>query len=256
MMMARRRGLTDPEILNLLDRLDLEEKQEGQQGNDLYFEDRILRSYLNAEWQMEETLSNLLAEPREQALQSRLAIYYNKEQNKFGEDAPEWLAPECPARVQKILEKMEEEGIFAHELCTTITTDKDASKEDILLVHPEEYVNKVQGMVAQAKKRKEKEVRARTEETRDMWRKERLKWASKLFVKDGEVWWDEHAFSSTSRGVAGFIKLLEHVRQYGGAGINIQRPPTHHARREAWGGFCFINGTAVAVEIAVRSNFK
>ena len=248
-MMARRRGLTDAEILNLLDRLDLEEKQEGQQGNDLYFEDRILRSYLNAEGQMEETLSNLLAEPREQALQSRLAIYYNKEQNKFGEDAPEWLAPECPARVQKILEKMEEEGI-------TITTDKDASKEDILLVHPEEYVNKVQGMVAQAKKRKEKEVRARTEETRDMWRKERLKWASKLFVKDGEVWWDEHAFSSTSRGVAGFIQLLERVRQYGGAGINIQRPPTHHARREAWGGFCFINGTAVAVEIAVRSNFK
>ena len=249
MMMARRRGLTNAEIENLLDRLDLEEKQEGQQGNDLYFEDRILRSYLNAEGQMEETLSNLLAEPREQALQSRLAIYYNKEQNKFGEDAPEWLAPECPARVQKILEKMEEEGI-------TITTDKDASKEDILLVHPEEYVNKVQGMVAQAKKRKEKEVRARTEETRDMWRKERLKWASKLFVKDGEVWWDEHAFSSTSRGVAGFIKLLERVRQYGGAGINIQRPPTHHARREAWGGFCFINGTAVAVEIAVRSNFK
>ena len=248
-MMARRRGLTNAEIENLLDRLDLEEKQEGQQGNDLYFEDRILRSYLNAEGQMEETLSNLLAEPREQALQSRLAIYYNKEQNKFGEDAPEWLAPECPARVQKILEKMEEEGI-------TITTDKDASKEDILLVHPEEYVNKVQGMVAQAKKRKEKEVRARTEETRDMWRKERLKWASKLFVKDGEVWWDEHAFSSASRGVGAFIKLLERVRQYGGAGINIQRPPTHHARREAWGGFCFINGTAVAVEIAMRSNFK
>ena len=160
MMMARRRGLTDAEIENLLDRLDLEEKQEGQQGNDLYFEDRILRSYLNAEGQMEETLSNLLAEPREQALPSRLAIYYNKEQNKFGEDAPEWLAPECPARVQKILEKMEEEGVFAHQLCTTITTDKDASKEDILLVHPEEYVNKVQGMVAQAKKRKEKEVRA------------------------------------------------------------------------------------------------
>ena len=249
-MMAKRRGLlTDAEILNLLDKLELEEKQEGQQGNDLYFEDRILRSYLNAEWQMEETLSNLLAEPREQALQSRLAIYYNMEQNKFGEDAPEWLAPECPARVQKILEKMEEEGI-------TITTDKDASKEDILLVHPEEYVNKVQGMVAQAKKRKEKEVRARTEETRDMWRKERVKWASKLFDKDGEVWWDEHAFSSASTGVGGFIELLERVRQYGGAGINIQRPPTHHARREAWGGFCFINGTAVAVEIAVRSNFK
>ena len=256
MMMARRRGLTDAEIENLLDRLELEEKQEGQQGNDLYFEDRILRSYLNAEGQMEETLSNLLAEPREQALQSRLAIFYNMEQNKFGEDAPEWLAPECPARVQKILEKMEEEGIFAHEFCTTITTDNDASKEDILLVHPEEYVNKVQGMVAQAKKRKEKEVRARTEETRDMWRKERVKWASKLFDKDGEVWWDEHAFSSASTGVGGFIKLLERVRQYGGAGINIQRPPTHHARREAWGGFCFINGTAVAVEIAVRSNFK
>ena len=99
-MMARRRGLlTDAEILNLLDKLELEEKQEGQQGNDLYFEDRILRSYLNAEGQMEETLSNLLAEPREQALQSRLAIYYNKEQNKFGEDAPEGLAPELLRRV-------------------------------------------------------------------------------------------------------------------------------------------------------------
>lgn len=59
----------------------------------------------------------------------------------------------------------------------------------------------------------------------------------------GEQTW-RSAYWSAQTAVAGALEVLD-----GGQAYSLCRPPGHHARRDAAGGFCYLNNAAIAAQI-------
>ena len=128
---------------------------------------------------------------------------------KYLEHMQDRFHPESPQRLVAILQKLEESGLMNGYL-----TPEEASKEDLFLVHTEEYVDFVQNY---------------GEGTID--------YDTTLHTETYEI-----AILSAGGGLLAARKSMEEKKPYFG----LIRPPGHHAGSTHGGGFCYFNNIAIA----------
>ncbi|MEM1283030.1 MAG: histone deacetylase [Chlamydiota bacterium] len=134
--------------------------------------------------------------------------------------------PECPGRHTSIDEALLENGLLKSD---NKLTPRPATKEELSLCHPLEYVNLV-----------EDEVKAA-----NLW--------GYATLSTGDVRICPKSYSIAKLAVGGVLTGVDHVMQRIGNRVfcNV-RPPGHHACKEIGMGFCLFNNVAVGARYAQK----
>ncbi|XP_069798807.1 histone deacetylase 6 [Dendropsophus ebraccatus] len=129
--------------------------------------------------------------------------------------------PECPARLLAVKEKLAEYGLL--ERCVSVPA-REASEEEILLVHSPEYVE----LMKSTQKMTEEELRA-------------------LSDKYDSVYLHPMSFTASCVAAGSVLQLVDKVmRGELRNGLAVVRPPGHHAHTDQMNGYCMFNQLAVA----------
>ncbi|XP_073397420.1 histone deacetylase 6 isoform X1 [Dendrobates tinctorius] len=137
--------------------------------------------------------------------------------------------PECPSRLLAVKEKLVEYGLL--ERCTSVPA-REASEEELLLVHSKEYVE----LMKSTQKMTEEELRA-------------------LSDKYDSVYLHPLSFSGSRVAAGSVLQLVDKVvsREIRN-GLAVVRPPGHHAFRDQMNGYCMFNQLAIAARYAQRQH--
>ncbi|GLV37722.1 Histone deacetylase 6 [Carabus blaptoides fortunei] len=148
---------------------------------------------------------------------------FNKHRCDWDEDYPE-----CPERYQSVIDRMFEYGLV--ERCERIQV-RDATTEEILVHHEAEQINLL-------------------ESTRFMDTVDQERTAS---LYDA-IYFDKDTYDTALLSAGSAIELVDAVvRGSVQNGMAVIRPPGHHAMKDQFCGYCFMNNVAVAVQHALNN---
>ncbi|MFQ6061164.1 MAG: histone deacetylase family protein [Thermoplasmata archaeon] len=142
-----------------------------------------------------------------------LVIVYHP---KYLEHVQDRYHPESPQRLEAIVQKLQDSGLMAGYL-----TPEQASKEDLYLVHTEEYVDFVQHSGEGI-----------------------IDYDTTLHTGTYDI-----AVLSVGGGLLAAHKTMEERKPY----FALIRPPGHHAGPGNGGGFCYFNNIAIAAMNLLKS---
>ncbi len=126
--------------------------------------------------------------------------------------------PESPARVEAVAEILCERGVFGEAVAA-----RDATNDELLLVHTQAYVELV-----------ERETAA-VEQPR--------------YLSTGDVVIDAHSRDAARRAAGGAIVAMERALEESRSAFALIRPPGHHAEPDRGMGFCLYNNAAIAARV-------
>ncbi|VDN09219.1 unnamed protein product [Dibothriocephalus latus] len=131
----------------------------------------------------------------------------------FNIDTSNSHQPECPARIRRAYELLEEYGLARR--CKR-TEARVATRDELLRVHDADYVDLI-------------------EQT------------SRLSQADlNEA--GSHSYDSAVLAVGSLLSVVDDICNYEALyGVAVIRPPGHHAEKDSCAGFCFFNNVALAV---------
>ncbi len=138
-----------------------------------------------------------------------------------GEHLREVAHPESPARVEGVARLLRERGVLQ-----SVVRARDATDEELLLVHTPDYLELVERESAEA-------VHPR-------------------YLSTGDVVIDEHSHAAARRAAGGAIVAMEQAVETSSAAFALIRPPGHHAEPDRGMGFCLFNNAAVAARVFQR----
>ncbi|NYZ75707.1 histone deacetylase family protein [Candidatus Micrarchaeota archaeon] len=126
--------------------------------------------------------------------------------------------PESPQRLIAIVKYLTEDN-----LPVSFDKPKNIDDRDLNIVHEEEYI-------------------------------ERLKFLSEMQHGSGDNPFSSNTFSIAKLAAGGALKAAENSEK--GFSFALIRPPGHHAGRNAFGGFCYLNNIAFAVASLLESELS
>ena len=134
---------------------------------------------------------------------------------------------ECPERIKVIYNELQRRG-YLNKM--NKLASKRITKEELALVHSQEYIDSIYKLFALP----EKQIKAIVSKMDSMY-------ANKNSIVSAEV-----AAGSTLNLMKGILDGgIEH-------GVAIVRPPSHHTSRTSASGFCFFNSTMIATKYAMN----
>ncbi|KAJ0064448.1 hypothetical protein NL108_006514 [Boleophthalmus pectinirostris] len=133
--------------------------------------------------------------------------------------------PECPERLQKIVEELEKQELLSR--CTRIQP-REATEKELLLIHSQKYVD----LMRSTQTMTEAELRSLSE-------------------KYDSVYLHPDTFSVAAQAVGSVLQLVDRVLSSElRNGFALIRPPGHHAQRDQANGYSVFNNVAVAARYA------
>lgn len=126
--------------------------------------------------------------------------------------------PESPARVESVARLLRERGLLDGAFGA-----RDATDEELLLVHTPAYLALVEREVAGA-------TRPR-------------------YLSTGDVVVDEHSYAAARRAAGGAVVAMERAVETSSSAFALIRPPGHHAEPARGMGFCIFNNAAIAARV-------
>uniref|UniRef100_A0A672HG66 Histone deacetylase domain-containing protein n=1 Tax=Salarias fasciatus TaxID=181472 RepID=A0A672HG66_SALFA len=140
-----------------------------------------------------------------------------------------WDDPECevevPERLTVSYEALVRSGLADH--CVSIPV-REATEEEILLIHSEEYLEKVK-----------KTPHMSVQELKD------------FALQFNAVYFHPNSYHCAKLAVGAALQLVDHVLMGKVRnGMALVRPPGHHSMRDAACGFCTFNNVAIAAQYA------
>ncbi|KAK7884575.1 hypothetical protein WMY93_027698 [Mugilogobius chulae] len=133
--------------------------------------------------------------------------------------------PECPERVQKIVEELEKQELLS---CCPRIHPREATDKELLLIHSQNYVD----LMRSTQTMTEDELRALSE-------------------KYDSVYLHPDSFSVALLAVGSVLELVDKVLTSElRNGFALVRPPGHHAQRDQANGYCMFNNVAIAARYA------
>jgi acetoin utilization deacetylase AcuC-like enzyme len=126
--------------------------------------------------------------------------------------------PESPQRLIAIIKYLKE-----NNLPVSFDKPKEISERDLYLVHDEEYI-------------------------------ERLKFLSDTQQGGGDNPFSMNTFKTAKLAAGGALKAAENSEK--GFSFALIRPPGHHAGRNSFAGFCYLNNIAFATASLLQSEMK
>uniref|UniRef100_H3B9N9 Histone deacetylase 10 n=1 Tax=Latimeria chalumnae TaxID=7897 RepID=H3B9N9_LATCH len=159
---------------------------------------------------------------------SGTALIYDKEMTNY---KLLWDYPACaievPERLSCSIERLKHYTLL--ERCVQVPV-REATEEDILLVHRSEYLEAV-----------------KTTTSMDV---EELK---KFACNYTDVYFHQNIYHSARLALGATLQLVDSVlTEKVGNGMALVRPPGHHSQRSAANGFCVFNNVAIAAEYAKK----
>ncbi|NYZ78792.1 histone deacetylase family protein [Candidatus Micrarchaeota archaeon] len=126
--------------------------------------------------------------------------------------------PETPERLVAIVKYLKE-----NNLPVIFDKPKEIADRDLYIVHDEEYI-------------------------------EKLKFLSDMQQGGGDNPFSMNTFKIAKLAAGGALKAAENSEN--GFSFALIRPPGHHASRNAFGGFCYLNNIAFTVASVIATNIK
>jgi acetoin utilization deacetylase AcuC-like enzyme len=126
--------------------------------------------------------------------------------------------PESPQRLIAIVKYLKE-----NNLPVSFDKPKNVDERDLYIVHGEEYI-------------------------------ERLKFLSETQQGGGDNPFSSNTFKIAKLAAGGALKAAENSQK--GFSFALIRPPGHHASRNAFGGFCYLNNIAFAVASLIKTKIE
>ncbi|KAG7280860.1 hypothetical protein CRUP_010842 [Coryphaenoides rupestris] len=137
--------------------------------------------------------------------------------------------PECPDRVTSIMEELEGRGLLPR--CHNLEP-REASEEELQLVHKKEYVD----LMRSTQMLSEKELQTLSENY-------------------DSVYIHPESFRVASLAVGSLLQLVDKVMTSElRNGFSVTRPPGHHAQYDQSNGYCLFNNVAIATRYAQRQH--
>ncbi|MCX6776442.1 MAG: histone deacetylase family protein [Candidatus Micrarchaeota archaeon] len=137
---------------------------------------------------------------------------------RFLEHETEQGHPENPQRLIAVIRYLKE-----NNLPYSFDKPKEISERELYMVHDEEYI-------------------------------ERLKFLSDMQQGAGDNPFSMNTFKIAKLAAGGALKAAENSKK--GFSFALIRPPGHHASRNAFGGFCYLNNIAFATASMLKSEVK
>ncbi|XP_031365832.1 histone deacetylase 6 isoform X2 [Apis dorsata] len=135
--------------------------------------------------------------------------------------------PEKPHRINIIYKKFQEYNLLDRSY---VQQGRSATKEELLLVHTKEYIDKIKN----TKNLKSKELKKQAETY-------------------NSVYLHPETWSSACVSTGSLLQVIDSVLNgESQSGIAIIRPPGHHATEDAACGFCIFNNVAIAAKYAIE----
>lgn len=153
---------------------------------------------------------------------------------------------EVPARLARILEGLESAGIAVEE-------PADYGMKPIAAVHELGYLRFLESAHRRWPADWGQEVLSNIYVRKPNPRRGILAEAG-YYLADGSCPVGEHTWTSAYHAAQTAVAAAQAVADGEQAAYALCRPPGHHARRDAAGGFCYLNNAAIAAE-ALRSHF-
>lgn len=131
--------------------------------------------------------------------------------------------PESPARLRSVLMHLEKAGLLTERL-----EARDATRDELMLVHPSGYVNLVQEEI------------------------ERLRsGVPAAYLSTGDTVIDTASWDAAVRAAGATLSALEAAVSENRGAFAIVRPPGHHAEPRRGMGFCLFNNAGIAARAFV-----
>ncbi|XP_007502811.2 polyamine deacetylase HDAC10 isoform X2 [Monodelphis domestica] len=142
-----------------------------------------------------------------------------------------WVDPECaievPERLTSTYARLCQRGLA--QRCVRLPV-REATEEELEMVHSPEYVAVVKGTQAMSKKE-----------------------LQTLAQQYDAVYFHPSTFPCARMAVGATLQLVDAILTGAvGNGMALVRPPGHHSQRDAANGFCVFNNVAIAAEYAKR----
>jgi acetoin utilization deacetylase AcuC-like enzyme len=129
--------------------------------------------------------------------------------------------PESPDRVGMVARHLDAAGLFAGRAAA-----RDATDEELRLIHPQTYLDRVQRDVEEAE--------------------------SETYLSTGDTVIDASSLAVAKRAAGGALVAMEAAVASGRATFALIRPPGHHAEPVRGMGFCIFNNAAIAAHAFAR----
>ncbi|BHF63301.1 hypothetical protein SprV_0200629300 [Sparganum proliferum] len=133
--------------------------------------------------------------------------------------------PECPARIRRAYELLEEYGLARR--CKR-TEARVATRDELLRVHDADYVD----LIEQTSRLSQADLNE----------------AGSAF---DSIYFNKHSYDSAVLAVGSLLSVVDDICNCEALhGVAVIRPPGHHAEKDSCAGFCFFNNVALAVRHA------